>query len=106
MRPIKSLTALALGALLVFAAGAAHAYTGEEYAKQARLSLAQARTMALMKFPGTVLEQELSKQSGGSGLRYSFDIQNGGGEIREIGIDAKTGKLLKDAKATDTAPAQ
>ena len=40
--------------------------------------------------------EELAKEKGGSGLRYSFDIKNGG-VTHEVGVDAKTGKLLESS---------
>jgi uncharacterized membrane protein YkoI len=40
-------------------------------------------------------DEELEKEKGGSGLRYSFDIKNGG-VTHEVGVDAKTGKLLEN----------
>ncbi len=35
-------------------------------------------------------------EKGGSGLRYSFDIRHGK-VTQEVGVDAKTGKLLENA---------
>ena len=61
----------------------------------ARLSLGQARTAALKLRPGALVDQELEKEPGGSGLRYSFDLLSGG-KIYEIGVDARTGKILED----------
>ena len=70
-------------------------YTGEELAKDAKLTLLEARAIALKAFPGKVTDEELEKEEGGSGLRYSFDIKNGG-VTHEVGVDAKTGKLLEN----------
>lgn len=82
---------------------AVQAYSGQPYARAARISLAQARAIALKAFPGKILKQELEKEQGGSGLRYSFDIRRGQ-LIHEVGVDAKTGKLLEnsdDSKDSD-----
>jgi uncharacterized membrane protein YkoI len=38
----------------------------------------------------------LEKERGGSGLRYSFDIKNGK-ITHEVGVDAKTGKVLENS---------
>jgi len=46
--------------------------------------------------PGKVVKQELEQEAGGSGLRYSFDIE-AGKDTREVGVDAKTGKLLENS---------
>ncbi|MEH2351516.1 MAG: PepSY domain-containing protein [Nostoc sp.] len=74
----------------------AHAYTGERLAKNARVSLSDARKIALKAHPGKITDQELEKESGGSGLRYSFDIKDGA-RTYEVGVDAKTGKVLENS---------
>ena len=79
----------------VFVCGVASAYTGEELAKDAKVTLSEARAIALKAFPGKITDEELEKEKGGSGLRYSFDIKNGG-VTHEVGVDAKTGKLLEN----------
>lgn len=71
------------------------AYKGEELANQAKLTLAQARVIALKARPGTVTDEELEAEQGGSGLRYSFDIKDAKG-THEVGVDAKTGKVLEN----------
>lgn len=73
-----------------------YAYTGEELAKHAKLSLFEARKIALKAHPGKIVDEELEKESGGSGLRYSFDIKQGA-KTYEVGVDAKTGKVLENA---------
>jgi uncharacterized membrane protein YkoI len=71
-------------------------YTEEELANDAKITLADARTMALKTFPGKIKGEELEKEKGGSGLRYSFDIEKSH-VIHEIGIDAKTGRVLENS---------
>jgi uncharacterized membrane protein YkoI len=73
----------------------ARAFTGEELAAEAKISLAEARAIALRVFAGTVVSEELEKEKGGSGLRYSFDIKNGAA-VHEVGVDAKTGRILEN----------
>ena len=92
----KLLVPAAICAVLVGAAGFASAYTGEELAKYAKVTLPGARAIALKAFPGKITDEELEKEKGGSGLRYSFDIKNGG-VTHEVGVDAKTGKLLENS---------
>jgi uncharacterized membrane protein YkoI len=46
--------------------------------------------------PGKIVKEELEKESGGSGLRYSFDI-TAAGVIHEIGVDAKNGNILENS---------
>jgi uncharacterized membrane protein YkoI len=88
--------ALVIGTL-GFAATAmsAHAYTGEKLARDAKITIADARAIALKAHPGKVTDEELEKEGGGSGLRYSFDIRSGN-VTQEVGVDAKTGKLLEN----------
>jgi uncharacterized membrane protein YkoI len=74
----------------------AAAFTGEALAKDAKITLAEARDIALKAFAGEIVAEELEKEKGGSGLRYSFDIKNGR-VTREVGVDAKTGKLLENS---------
>jgi hypothetical protein len=74
----------------------ASAYTGDEYEHLAKISMAQATQIALKTQPGTITDSELEKESGGSGLRYSFDIKDGN-VTHEVGIDAQTGKILENS---------
>jgi uncharacterized membrane protein YkoI len=71
------------------------AYQGAELAPQARVSLADARAAALAARPGEITDQELERESGGSGLRYSFDIR-AAGVTYEVGIDAASGEVLEN----------
>lgn len=74
----------------------ASAYTGQELAKEAKVSLEEARTIALKAHPGKITDEELEKEKGGGGLRYSFDIRHGK-VTQEVGVDAKTGEVLENA---------
>jgi uncharacterized membrane protein YkoI len=77
-------------------AGTAFAFNGEKYLPDASLTLAQARETALKTYPGKIVSQELEKESGGSGLRYSFVIRHHA-DKHEVGIDAKTGAVLENS---------
>jgi len=90
-----------LGGALMFAVGGVlstpvAAYTGQELASEARISLDAARAIALSAVPDTITDQELEREPVGSGLRYSFDVKSNG-LTREIGVDAKTGTVLQNA---------
>ncbi len=74
---------------------AAKPYAGQDLAKAAHLTIAQAQAIALKARPGKVTDKELEKEAGGSGLRYSFDIV-AGGKTYEVGIDAADGKVLEN----------
>jgi len=74
----------------------AWAYKGEQLAKQAKINLQQAQHIALKAFPGKIIDEELEKEAGGSGLRYSFDIRRGK-QLHEVGVDASDGKILENS---------
>jgi uncharacterized membrane protein YkoI len=82
--------------VLIFTASSAFALSGEQYLSQASVPLDQARTLALKTYPGTIVSEELEQEGGGSGLRYSFVISHNGAK-HEVGIDAKTGKVLENS---------
>ncbi|MFZ3006694.1 MAG: PepSY domain-containing protein [Phenylobacterium sp.] len=92
---IVSTLALTLGSAAAQAKPAA-AYVGQNLAKTAKITLAQATKSALTARPGKITDTELEKEAGGSGLRYSFDITQAG-VAYEVGIDAQTGKVLENA---------
>jgi uncharacterized membrane protein YkoI len=98
---MKTFAASAFGLALVglVAALPSHsiAYTGEKFAKQAKVTIDQARAIALQTRAGTIADEELEHEKGGSGLRYSFDIKSGDG-VYEVGVDAQTGKVLENKK--------
>jgi len=71
----------------------AFAYTGQELAKEAKVSITEARAIALKAHPGTITDEELERENGGTGLRYSFDVKSGGA-TQEVGVDARTGRVL------------
>ncbi|MBY9062485.1 PepSY domain-containing protein [Sphingomonas yunnanensis] len=77
------------------AAAAPTKLKGHHYAAEAKVSLATARQAALKARPGTITDQELEKEKGGSGLRYSFDITSHG-KPYEVGIDARSGVILEN----------
>jgi uncharacterized membrane protein YkoI len=81
---------------IVLATGNTFAFTGSQYLPQAKLTPKRARQLAEKAWPGEVLSEELEEEAGGSGLRYSFIIQQGNTK-HEVGIDAKTGKLLENS---------
>lgn len=75
----------------------AQAYSGQELAKNARITIKEARAIALKAHPGKITDEELENEKGGSGLRYSFDIKRGKStKTQEVGVDAMTGKVLEN----------
>jgi uncharacterized membrane protein YkoI len=98
MMKIKYLTyGFAMTALMAPMSTGAFAYSGEKLATKAKITIEDARSIALKAQPGTITDEELEKEKGGSGLRYSFDIKSG--KITyEVGVDAMTGNVLENSK--------
>jgi uncharacterized membrane protein YkoI len=92
LRAIMVCGAIAATAAATFSP--ARAFTSEELAGEAKISLAEARAIALKVFAGTVASEELEREKGG--LRYSFDIKNGS-VTHEVGVDAKTGQIVENS---------
>lgn len=90
----KSLFLLA-AAFSLSLASSAFAYTGESLALGAKVTMAQASAIATRARPGKITDRELERESGGSGLRYSFDVQSQG-VTWEVGVDAITGRVLEN----------
>lgn len=83
-------------ALVLAAVAPALAFTGQELAGEAKVTIAQARAIALKAHPGRIVTEELEREGGGSGLRYSFGVESGKA-TQEVGVDAKTGAVLENA---------
>jgi hypothetical protein len=91
-----ALAALALPAL---------AATGDSPAG-AKITLAQARQIALTAQSGQIMDSAI--EAGVGGARYSFDIlSHANGTTREVEVDANTGAILENSITTDlpAAPA-
>ncbi|MGS0998665.1 PepSY domain-containing protein [Rhodanobacter sp. UC4451_H18] len=85
--------------LALLAAGAlptAHAAAAANLQAQAKIDMPHAREIALKTYPGRIVKEELEREPGGSGLRYSFDITSASA-THEIGVDAKTGKVVENS---------
>jgi uncharacterized membrane protein YkoI len=95
--PKRGAITFAVLGLVLIATSPALAYKGQELAGQATISIHQARQIALQAHPGKITDEELEREAGGTGLRYSFDIRSGK-ITQEVGVDAKTGQILENAK--------
>ena len=91
-----AMTAAAVSFALAAQAVCAKPLAGRAYLAQAKVTLEQARAIALKACPGKITDEELEKEKGGSGLRYSFDISCAG-RTHEVGVDAVTGKVLENS---------
>ncbi len=87
---------LIAAAFMLALAPPALAYSGEKLAGEAKISIEKAREIALKAHPGKITDEELEREPGGSGLRYSFDIKRGK-VTQEVGVDATTGRVLENA---------
>ena len=67
-RPFAPTCLVLLCSLAVSAPVAARAYTGQELAPQAKVTLMQARTIALKAAPGTITDQELNVSPAAAGF--------------------------------------
>ena len=63
------------------------------HAPRAKITMAQARAIALRAAPGKVKSNEYENEGGG--WRYSFDIQQRH-NVQEIGIDGQSGKIVEN----------
>jgi hypothetical protein len=93
---MKTLTLAIIGLAMAASGADAKPLAGGRYLAQAKVSLDQARATALKARPGQIADEELEKEKGGSGLRYSFDVKSGG-KTYEVGVDAVTGKVLENS---------
>ncbi len=95
MSKIALIGAVALIAANGSAIAAPKHFAGADLLPMAKITLAQARETAVQAHPGVITDQELEKERGGTGLRYSFDIRKNG-KTFEVGVDARTGKVLEN----------
>lgn len=70
-----------------------------EEAKQAKISMEEAKSIALKRIDGSILEEELEKENGR--LQYAFDIRAANGKVFDVEIDAMTGEVLQAEEETD-----
>jgi len=95
--PLLAVTGLFTAGLM----SSAFAYSGEKLAKDAKITLEQATTIAMKARPGKITDKELEKEKGGSGLRFTFDIKGKDSKAYEVGVDAVTGALLENGPDAD-----
>ncbi len=91
---IRLACAAALASAVLMPPMIAHAATA--LSSEAKVTMSEARAIALKAYPGKIMQEELEREGGGSGLRYSFDLKQGK-QWREVGVDAMTGQLLENA---------
>lgn len=89
---------LAAGTASVYVLGACadEPIAQSQFMKDALVTPDIARATTRAAFPGKNVAEELEKEEGGSGLRYSFDVK-ANDVTHEVGVDAKTGALLENS---------
>ncbi len=70
-----------------------------EDVKQVKVSVEEARAIALKSISGRVIDEELEKENGR--LQYAFDIRDADGKMFEVEIDAVTGNVLQAEEEED-----
>lgn len=95
MRKMVLITSAVMFAATGAMAASPQQFAGAALLPMAKITLAQARQAAVKAHPGVITDQELEKENGGTGLRYSFDITSKG-KTFEVGVDARTGKVLEN----------
>ncbi len=95
----KFLIRVAVAMFIGLAVGAAPALAAAKsgVVNKAKISLSQARAIAMNAYPGKIVKEELEHERGGTGLRYSFDMRQGK-KWREVGVDAVTGRVLENVR--------
>jgi uncharacterized membrane protein YkoI len=87
---------------IVLLAGTTYAANGKEahssLQKLAKISPDSAKTLALQKASGKIIESGLEVENGV--LLYSYDIQTKGGKVTEVQINAKDGSIIPAKKET------
>jgi uncharacterized membrane protein YkoI len=97
MKCFNTISALVLISVMPGLVQGTVAYSGENLAKTAKITMEQATGLALEARPGNITGKELEREKGGSGLRYSFDILSHG-LTYEVGIDAQTGIVVENGR--------
>jgi uncharacterized membrane protein YkoI len=80
--------------VLSLAATLAGAATATAQAPAPKLTIAEARHIALSVAHGTIVSEEYEKENGA--WRYSFEVREAG-RIHEIGVDPNTGNIVENA---------
>jgi hypothetical protein len=64
------------------------------FKEKARISLEEAKAIALKKYPGTIVETEFEIEADGS-ASYEFDIARKNGKEMKVEVDATSGKIVE-----------
>lgn len=102
MKTLIAVTSLALAFL--FETAASHAPTQADLQKEAKITMENARHVALGKVPhGKIASEELEREHGK--LIYSFDVKTSAPGVTEVNVDAMNGKVIDVHHETPRAEA-
>ena len=68
-------------------------------AKEAKISIEQARATALARVAGTITEEEIEIEKGV--IVYSIEIRDANGKTQDVEVDAKTGEIVRVEEEDD-----
>jgi uncharacterized membrane protein YkoI len=71
--------------------------------KKVKITLEQAKAIALKRVPGTILDAELEKEHGR--IQYAIDVCDAKGILWDVEIDAVTGDVLQAVEDDDDTTA-
>ena len=89
---------LLLTVMIPMAVGPAAAYTGQQLARDAKITIDQARVIARHAHLGRITDEELEREDGRSGLRYTFSVDT----IRAFKNSAWTPQRAKCSRTVPT----
>jgi uncharacterized membrane protein YkoI len=95
---------IAISVMLIVAVVANGATKARKPKLKGKITVEQARAVALAKAPGKIESEELEREEGK--LVWSFDIRTSAKIITEVWVDANTGKVLKTEVETAAAEAR
>ena len=94
-----ALTVFALSvSSMAYAGDGAGTYSGYELSKDAQFTMDEASIIALKMHPrGVITERSLERVTGGTNLRYLFDVKAEATTF-QVGVDANTGDVIEDLR--------
>ncbi len=95
MKYRKTIITFGLATSVCLVGAAVSAFAASTASSQPKITMTEARTIALKTFPGEIVKAELEHEGGG--LRYSFDMRQGK-QWREVGVDAMTGRIVENSR--------
>jgi len=95
MKYRRTIIALGLAMPVSIAGAVLSTFAASATSLPPKITMSEARALALKTFPGEIMKAELEREGGG--LRYSFDMRQGR-QWREVGVDAMTGGIVENTR--------